>query len=139
MATSDDHTPCDVARVLAIMEERDRRYEQRFADQQTAIKKAEDAVEKRFANVNELRGALDDAARLLMPRAESNTRFETLASRIDEVIARIGTLEARINVWQGEQAGVRVIKGNLMAYVGFGVGAFGVIVSIIVLLVAKSA
>lgn len=92
---------CDVleARLNAqreLMDERDRRYDERFkaTDERTnlalissekAVGKAELATEKRFDAVNEFRGQLKDQAATLMPRAEVDTRFNALAEKIESI------------------------------------------------------
>jgi hypothetical protein len=92
---------CDVleARLNAqreLMDERDRRYDERFkaTDERTnlalvssekAVAKAEIATEKRFDAVNEFRGQLKDQAATLMPRAEVDTRFNALAEKIESI------------------------------------------------------
>src|SRR5687768_2375402 len=92
-----------VARIEAELAANDRRYEQRFADQQTAVNtalsaakeavnaamlaanaavtKAETAYDKRFEAVNEFRGTLSDQQRTLMPRAEAELRLDTLEQK----------------------------------------------------------
>jgi hypothetical protein len=78
------------------MDERDRRYDERFkaTDERTnlalissekAVGKAELATEKRFDAVNEFRGQLKDQAATLMPRAEVDTRFNALAEKIESI------------------------------------------------------
>jgi hypothetical protein len=74
-----------------IMDERDRRYEDRFTamDEKTglaltssekAVTKAEIAQEKRFDNTNEWRAAMQDRDRNQMPRIEIEQRFSSLIS-----------------------------------------------------------
>ena len=53
-----------------------------------AVTKAETAVEKRFESMNEFRGALNDSARLMMPRNEAEQSFRILSEKIDEVSKR---------------------------------------------------
>jgi hypothetical protein len=50
-----------------------------------AVTKAEDATERRFASVNEFRSTLSDQAAQLMPRAEAQSRFETLGSNMARI------------------------------------------------------
>jgi hypothetical protein len=50
-----------------------------------AVTKAEDATERRFASVNEFRSTLSDQAAQLMPRAEAQTRFETLQTNVARI------------------------------------------------------
>ena len=91
------------------MDERDRRYEERFIamDQKTslaltsskeAVTKAEAATEKRFDSVNEFRGSLKDQAANLLPRAEADVKFTAIAREIDE-------LKKNTNLSQGRSTG----------------------------------
>jgi len=68
--------------LLAIINERDQRYTQRWDGQERAIAKAESASEKRFDSVNEFRGQLKDQAATFAPRAEMEIRFKTVEQRI---------------------------------------------------------
>lgn len=79
-----------------VLEEMDRRYEQRFIAQesasraamtaaQEAVHKAEVAAEKRFDSVNEFRATLADQASTLMPRAESTLRWEAVSERVTKI------------------------------------------------------
>ena len=56
-----------------------------LTEAKAAITKAETATEKRFEAVNEFRSTLSDQARLLMPRAEADSRFETLAANVARI------------------------------------------------------
>lgn len=106
----------------ALINENDRRYEQRFVSQQrevglalAAVKEAsskeETATEKRFEGVNEFRAALSDQQRTLMPRAES----ELLIKSLDERITRMAfTLSEK----KGEGAGIKNAWAYLLALVG---------------------
>lgn len=80
------------------MNERDRRYEDRFTamDEKTslaltasekAVVKAETATEKRFDAVNEFRGQLADQAANLLPRGEASAKFLAF----EEKLVRIDT------------------------------------------------
>jgi hypothetical protein len=79
-----------------IIDERDRRYEDRFRamDEKTslalsssekAVQKAETATEKRFDSVNEFRGSLKDQAATLIPREEANAKFSSLEEKINQL------------------------------------------------------
>jgi len=50
-----------------------------------AVTKAEDATERRFSSVNEFRATLSDQAAQLMPRAEAQTRCETLQANVARI------------------------------------------------------
>ena len=85
--------------LLAVMAEKDKRYDQRFEDSKEAISaalaaskeavvKAELATEKRFDSVNEFRGALSDA----QTRYITKTEAIALVTVISLVIGAIFTV-----------------------------------------------
>lgn len=78
------------------MDERDRRYEERFVamDEKTslalaasekAVVKAEMATEKRFDSVNEFRDTLRDQASQLLPRAEADSKFAAVNEKFEDI------------------------------------------------------
>jgi hypothetical protein len=113
-----------------ILQERDQRYEQRFADleksltvalaaSEKAILKAETATEKRFEAVNEFRQTLSDQAAQFMTRAEAEAVNLRTTERIQELTDRTNRAEGR---------GVGLNAG--WVYLLAGVAALGTIVSI---------
>lgn len=62
---------------------------------QKAVDKAEVASERRFEGVNEFRAALNDNARLLMPRSEAEQIFNAMTEKIEVLNARINSREDR--------------------------------------------
>jgi chromosome segregation ATPase len=126
--------------VLAIIDERDRRYEDRFKamDEKTglaltssekAFTKAETATEKRFDAVNEFRGSLKDQADRMMPRAEADGRFGGVEDKIDEIKKEVNSLREN----RSEMTGVKVTtlegrqQNNWM--IGTVLGALAVVIS----------
>ena len=103
--------------VTGILDERDRRYEERWNAQQEALRKVEDATEKRFESVNEFRKTLDDQQRTLMPRSEADVIFRGLT---DKFAAMKETVDRLLS----ERAG---IKGGW----GYSVGVIGLILTIL--------
>lgn len=75
-------------------------------------------------SVNEFRGAMNDAQRILMPRAEAEARFAVLAEKIDSIASRLDRGEGR--------------SGGLGAGWGYLVGAAGLVAAIIAIFVALS-
>lgn len=69
--------------VIGILDERDRRYQERFEAQQQALGKVEQATEKRFESVNEFRKAMGDRDILYMPRAEAMSQYTSILEKID--------------------------------------------------------
>jgi hypothetical protein len=83
-----------IANLRTLMDERDRRYEERFraTDEKTslaltsskeAVAKAETATEKRFDSVNEFRKTLADQAAGFMPRQEYISNHQAIIDKID--------------------------------------------------------
>ena len=125
------------AHVRDLIEERDRRYNERFIAQEKAVEaaltsakeavlKAEGAAERRFESVNEFRNTLADQARDLMPRLET----EALIKNIEEKVTR---LERRDITRSGEHTG----RENLWAYAVGAVGLLGGVVGIALALVGR--
>jgi hypothetical protein len=94
-------------RIRSILDERDRRYQERYEAQvkaldaaflaadkavqaalssaKEAVIKAETAAERRFESVNEFRAQLADQAQTFMPRSEAETRLASLAEKLDDL------------------------------------------------------
>jgi len=128
--------------VIGIIDERDRRYEQRFEAQQTALKdalqaaekavgaaltaadravaKAEAAAERRFESVNEFRATLSDQASNLLPRAEADARFLNLGDKVESLAKSIDRGEGKS---VGLNAGWVILLGAI--------GTLGVIATIV--------
>jgi hypothetical protein len=102
-ATPEDVLAARISALREIVDERDRRYEDRFTamDEKTtlalnasdkAVTKAELAQEKRFDNTNEWRAAMNDRDRQQMPRVEIEQRFDALKKQQNWTIAVLVTL-----------------------------------------------
>jgi hypothetical protein len=111
----------DLDHVLAIIAANDRRYEQRFEAQATAIVKAEEATADRFRSVNEFRGTLGDQQRQFIARSE----VEEIRRSLD---ANIGALKERVDASLSERQG---LKGGYAIAVA-AVGLFGLVAGIII-------
>lgn len=85
-----------------------------------AVAKAEIATEKRFDSVNEFRGALNDNARLLMPRAEAERAFAALGEKIEELTKRVIAHE-------------ETAKGAIQGY-GWVISILGAVTSVVTLI-----
>lgn len=102
----------------ALWTERDRRYQERFESQNTAIQaamlaaekavdKAERATEKRFEGVNEFRQALSDQSKLFATRAELSNLSE-----------RLRFYESKMDAIEGRASGAARLWGILLGCVG---------------------
>lgn len=132
--------------IYRILEEMDRRYQQRYEAQQEgvaaalaaqekavnaaliaadrAVIKAELAAEKRFEAVNEFRATLADQAATLMPRAEAEARLLSMAEKLSEITNRI-------NRSAGNGEGVHQSWAVVVAVVGMAIGAGGLILAVV--------
>ena len=128
--------------IYRILEEMDRRYQQRYEAQQEgvaaalaaqekavnaaliaadrAVIKAELAAEKRFEAVNEFRATLADQAATLMPRAEAEARIQAMAEKLTEVTNRV-------NHSAGTGEGVHQSWLVIVAVIGMALGVGGLI------------
>lgn len=118
-----------------IMDERDKRYEQRY-DAQTkmvetalaaskeAVLKAENATEKRFEGVNEFRGALQDASNKLISRVEVEAWREQSRDTQASLSSRLQLIEGRS---QGLNAGWIYLAG----FISIAAGITAIVISIL--------
>jgi hypothetical protein len=94
------------AHLAVLLDERDRRYSQRFTDLETALRaalaaseraiaKAEAATERRFEGVNEFRQTLSDQAATFVTRAESTATIAHVTERVQELTDRVNRTEGR--------------------------------------------
>lgn len=98
-----------MAHVMALLEERDRRYAERFAAQQEALRTALDATERRFEGVNEFRATLSDQAQTFATRAQ-----------VDALREIVGALSARVDRAEGGRAGISTGWAVLIGVVSVG-------------------
>jgi hypothetical protein len=116
----DQWTPVEVKDYLFhIMDERDKRYEERFLAQEEAMKtaltsakeavtKAEIANEKRFDSVNEFRETLRDQTSTFMPRSEVQLGIDTVTEKINSINAKLERMD-------GKGIGINQLLGYLFA------------------------
>jgi len=95
------------AHLVAQMEANDRRYSERFVSQEQAIKKAEDATEKRFEGVNEFRAALATQTHNSPTRIEVDAGMSAIEQRLNADSARISALEGDMKGLGGRGAGMQ--------------------------------
>lgn len=94
----------NVASVRELINERDRRYDQRFIAQEGAVAKAELAQQAYNERSNEFRGALDDQGKLMITKSEADQRFDQMHELIDAQAKLIGALQLTISRGEGKQA-----------------------------------
>lgn len=78
-----------------LMDERDRRYEQRFAAQEKAIGTAQTVIDSRLIAMNEWRQTVTDILSRSMPRPEVEQRVEAVSEKIEALASRIDKTEGR--------------------------------------------
>lgn len=105
--------------VLALLNERDRQYEQRFSGHERALSVALTAAEKRLDGMNEFRESLADQQRTLMPRSEAELHF----GRITNLEKTVGQLSAR--------------GSGMSAGWGYAVGLVGVVLAVLAFVMGK--
>jgi hypothetical protein len=130
-----------LAHLRELIDERDRRYEQRFEGQEKAVaaalaaqekavaaalsaadravSKAELAAEKRFEAVNEFRGQLADQAGRLLPRSEADVALGGVREKIDGLTGRVEALGTRLERGEGQRSGLKDGWGYLVGAAGF--------------------
>lgn len=138
-----EHLRSYISSVQQIMDERDRRYEQRFVAQEKAVtdaltsaekavaaalaaaekavSKAEMATEKRFDNVNEFRAQLNDQANTFVPRQEYQVQH-------DPLVERVGKLENNLYAREGQSSGQKATIAYIISAI---VSATAIITAII--------
>jgi hypothetical protein len=135
------------------LEAADKRYEQRFAAQESAVGsalvgqekavnaalvaadravlKAEGAAEKRFDAVNEFRAQLADQATTFLPRAEALVKFEALAEKLESVrLANMASVGRREGQQSTKEEG-RAIAAAIIAVLAALVALAGVVLTAI--------
>lgn len=90
-----------IERVELLIDERDRRYEERFVAQSEAVNKAEKAQQEYNIRSNEFRAALDDQAKLMLPRNEADQRFSQVRELLDVQGKQVVELQRLISRGEG--------------------------------------
>jgi hypothetical protein len=105
-----------ITNLHTLIDERDRRYEDRFKaiDEKTglalstskeAVNKSETATEKRFDSVNEFRGQLKDQAATLIPRSEADVKFAALDKEMKDLKDTQIAITTALATSQGRSSG----------------------------------
>lgn len=119
----------DLGAIRAVLDERDRRYSERFDAQEKAVAaalaaakeavlKAEQASEKRFDGVNEFRATLSDQAATFMPRKEAQAESAMLREKIDTTNTLLSALSGRVDTLIGARTGATDMWGWIVGAVG---------------------
>jgi hypothetical protein len=108
----------DLVTLRAVMDERDKRYGERFDAQMEALRVALQAMEKRLDAMNEIRGAMATQGAAMLPRAEYNARH-------DELINMVTADRSRLDKIEGSKGGVREWIGWAFAAAAIALQWFG--------------
>lgn len=114
------------AHFMAILEEREKRYDQRFTDMQTALQaalaasekaviKAEVATEKRFEGVNEFRSLVNDLVAGKIDRTEFALAMNSVTERQEELKDRVTRSEGK---GAGLHAGWLILAATIPIIIG---------------------
>lgn len=103
----------EVEHLRELMAANDLRYEQRFRSSEEAVRKAEQAAEKRFESVNEFRAALSDQQRDLMPRPEAEVLLRSLTEKYDTLVKGRSENVGMKNGWAYAIAAIGVVVAIL--------------------------
>ncbi len=90
-----------------------------FAASEKAVLKAEEAQREYNLRSNEFRGQLDDQAKTLMPRVETDGRFAALEAKLNEVKSDVSDLRESRSAIGGKSAGISALWGFIIAAFGF--------------------
>jgi hypothetical protein len=72
-----------------LIDERDRRYQERWEAQQAALTKALTSMEARLVTLNELRGVVTDAQGTFLTRNEFDAKHQVLNDRVDALAKQV--------------------------------------------------
>ncbi len=108
-----------------------------FASSEKAITKAEEAQRDYNVRSNEFRGQLDDQAKTLMPRTETNVLMQAQNERISDHGKQIETMLMRLTTLDTAGATKSDSKGNNMTVIGLICTVVSVVILIIVTLIKK--
>jgi hypothetical protein len=125
-----------VRALYRVIDDLERRLEQRFESQQQAILKQEIAVQDRFQTVNEFRGQLADQATKFMPRAEADQRIQQNADRITALEKHhandLSLVNSRLDVMAGATSGVEKFRTLTLGLIVAAVAIVGLVVGLVV-------
>jgi hypothetical protein len=147
--------------MVAVLNERERRYEEKFATinhaigemkaavagyarkdevaiamtaSEKAIVKAEIAVEKRFDSVNEFRAQMADQQATLVRKDEVDIRFTALDEKLNTAVAQLQLRTGREEGTNAERTGRYAMTANVGIIIGIIVGAAGIIIAVVTIM-----
>lgn len=98
--------------------------------QEEIFKQAMTGIDKRFDGVNEFRDALSDLSALMATKDMLARVEEKFGTNVDALSQRLTTLDKRMDLKEGQEAGSRLTKTGLYAAIGVAVALIGLLVVI---------
>lgn len=127
-AAREEHSIDDCARLkdylLAIMDEREKRYLQRMDLQDLVVQEAKEVIGVRLHSMNEFRGQAADVQETLARKAEVNIRFDAIESKIN-------LLSSTQALNRGQEKGIGMAWAVVVVLLSLAVSVVGVVVSIV--------
>jgi Mg2+ and Co2+ transporter CorA len=118
-----------------LLEEMDRRYQQRFEAQQLAIDKAERTINDRLQGMNEFRATLDDQNKTFATRDELGLGLTNIADKISTLDTRLNTevrrIDNRLDTTSGTVSGADKYRAALLAGLAAALGVAALIVNLV--------
>lgn len=140
MESQNEYIDRQIAGIERLIAEYDRRYEERhlaakeavaaafdaakeavasaLTSQKEAVVKAEEAQKAYNSAHNDLARKMDDQYNYMLPRQEADSRFSSMADKIDDLKAQIGNLRESRSVQHGERDMTRWNKSQSNFWVG---------------------
>jgi hypothetical protein len=105
-----------------------RHFDEMHKHQEEAFKSAMGGIDKRFDGVNEFRNALSDLSGLMATKDGMGRVEEKFEARVNATDQRLGALERRLDLREGETTGSRLTKGNLYVALATAIAGIGLLV-----------
>lgn len=100
-----------------------------LAAAEKAVTKAEIAVGERLKLLNEMRGAMDDAAAHYITRREADTREESLQKTINALTERLNEISNRQISNEGQMQGAKALWAIMGGLVAIGITVTGLVLT----------
>jgi predicted nucleic acid-binding Zn-ribbon protein len=101
-----------------------------LANVEKAVHKTDEAVERRFAGVNEFRQALTDQTNTFIPRSEHSVQFRAMNERADILSARMAAMDTQLATIMGKSQGVGVAGAVVYAGILAVTAVVGILISV---------
>ncbi len=95
-----------------------------------AVHKTDEAVERRFASVNEFRQALTDQTHTFIPRSEYTVQIKALSERADVMSQRMAGVDTQLAAAAGKSQGFGTAGGLFYAVIIAASAIIGIFLSV---------